>query len=192
MSSLALSFNDVTFNPVSQNDGQIWLTSTELAKALGYSRTDNISKIFDRNKDEFSSNMTLTVNLGVNGINGSTRQKAVRIFSLRGCHLLAMFAKTEVAKQFRKWVLDILDKEVGQPQITSIEDLLNASLEQGKTATEICNQVTKAENISLGMGSLHGKGLNKRKKEKKILKELQAITLKWMQFKLPFVESKAV
>ena len=74
----------------------------------------------------------------------------------------------------------------------SIEDLLNASVEQGKTATEICNQVTKAENISFGMGSLHGKGLNKRKKEKKILKELQAITLKWMQFKLPFVESKAV
>ena len=74
----------------------------------------------------------------------------------------------------------------------STEDLLNASLEQGKTATEICNQVTKAENISFGMGSLHGKGLNKRKKEKKILKELQAITLKWMQFKLPFIESKAV
>ena len=79
-----------------------------------------------------------------------------------------------------------------QPQITSIEDLLNASLEQGKTATEICNQVTKAENISFGIGRLHGKGLNKRKKEKKILKELQAITLKWMQFKLPFIESKAV
>ena len=31
---------------------------------------------------------------------------------------------------------------------------------------EICNQVTKAENISFGMGSLHGKGLNKRKKGK--------------------------
>nr|WP_309576806.1 phage antirepressor N-terminal domain-containing protein [Moraxella osloensis] len=74
----------------------------------------------------------------------------------------------------------------------SIEDLLNASVEQGKTATEICNQVTKAESISFGMGSLHGKGLNKRKKEKKILKELQAVTLKWMQFKLPFFESKAV
>ena len=74
----------------------------------------------------------------------------------------------------------------------SIEDLLNASLEQGKTATEICNQVTKAENISFGMGSLHGKGLNKRKKEKKILKELQAVTLKWMQFKLPFIDAKAV
>ena len=33
-----------------------------------------------------------------------------RIFSLRGCHLLAMFARTPVAKQFRHWVLDVLDK----------------------------------------------------------------------------------
>ena len=136
--------------------------------------------------------MTLTVKMTVNGFGGGNSKKAVRIFSLRGCHLIAMLAKSKVAKEFRKWVLDLLDKEVGQPQITSIEDLLNASLEQGKTATEICNQVTKAESISLGMGSLHGKGLNKRKKEKKILKELQAITLKWMQFKLPFIENKAV
>ena len=192
MSSLALSFNDVTFNPVSQNDGQIWLTSTELAKALGYSRTDKVSNLYNAHKDEFTSNMTLTVKMTVNGFGGGNSKKAVRIFSLRGCHLLAMFARTEKAKEFRKWVLNILAKEVGQPQITSIEDLLNASIEQGKTATEICNQVTKAENISFGMGSLHGKGLNKRKKEKKILKELQAITLKWMQFKLPFIESKAV
>lgn len=41
--------------------------------------------------------------------------KKIRIFSLRGCHLIAMFARTYVAKQFRKWVLDILDKQVGSP-----------------------------------------------------------------------------
>lgn len=39
----------------------------------------------------------------------------LRIFSLRGCHLIAMFARTPVAKEFRKWVLDILDREV-QPK----------------------------------------------------------------------------
>lgn len=115
MNSLALSFNDVTFNPVTQNDGQIWLTSTELAKALGYSRTDKVSNLYNAHKDEFTSNMTLTLDLGVKGFGNGNSKKAVRIFSLRGCHLLAMFAKTEVAKQFRKWVLDILDKEVGQP-----------------------------------------------------------------------------
>ena len=161
-------------------------------KALGYADDRSVSKIFQRNESEFTAKMTTVVKLTTNGINNSKRQIDTRIFSLRGCHLIAMFARTKVAQDFRKWVLDILDKEVGQPQITSIEDLLNASLEQGKTATEICNQVTKAENISFGIGRLHGKGLNKRKKEKKILKELQAITLKWMQFKLPFIESKAV
>lgn len=33
-----------------------------------------------------------------------------RIFSLRGCHLLAMFARTPVAKAFRKWVLDVIER----------------------------------------------------------------------------------
>ncbi|WP_275061031.1 P22AR C-terminal domain-containing protein, partial [Enterobacter sp. GER_MD16_1505_Eko_090] len=36
----------------------------------------------------------------------------VRVFSLRGCHLIAMFATTKVAKDFRRWVLDILDREI--------------------------------------------------------------------------------
>ena len=121
MSSLTLSFNDVTFNPVSQNDGQIWLTSTELAKALGYAETDSLSKIYNRNKDEFTGNMTTTVKMGVVRKTGKVTM-SVRLFSLRGCHLLAMFAKTEVAKQFRKWVLDLLDKEVGQPVLTKIDN----------------------------------------------------------------------
>ncbi|MNQ82204.1 hypothetical protein D3C85_972510 [compost metagenome] len=49
--------------------------------------------------------MTETVKLTVSG----NLQKEVRIFSLRGAHLLAMFARTEVAKEFRRWVLDVLD-----------------------------------------------------------------------------------
>ena len=111
-----LTFNDVNFNPVEQN-GQIWLTSTDLAKALNYKSSDSITRIFNRNKDEFSEGMTHTIET-VN-LTASSKTKGlksrIRIFSLRGCHLLAMFARTEIAKQFRKWVLDILDKEVGAP-----------------------------------------------------------------------------
>ncbi|OOC12774.1 hypothetical protein BM451_14785 [Dickeya dadantii] len=36
----------------------------------------------------------------------------IRIFSLRGAHPLAMFARTPVAKESRRWVLDILGQEV--------------------------------------------------------------------------------
>ena len=109
-----LTFNEVNFNPIN-NNGQIWLTSAEVAKALGYSRTDKISGLYNRNKDEFTDTMTTTVEMFVDGFGGGNSKKPVRIFSLRGCHALAMFARTVIAKKFRKWVLDILDKEVGAP-----------------------------------------------------------------------------
>ena len=111
-----LTFNDVNFNPVERN-GQIWLTSTDLAKALGYKSSDSITRIFNRNKDEFSQSMTHTIEAVKLTASSKTKglRAKIRIFSLRGCHLLAMFARTDIAKQFRKWVLDILDKEVGAP-----------------------------------------------------------------------------
>ena len=45
MSSLALSFNDVNFSPV-QHNNQIWLTASELAKALGYAKSDAVTQIY--------------------------------------------------------------------------------------------------------------------------------------------------
>ena len=33
-----------------------------------------------------------------------------RIFSLRGCYALAMFARTPIAKAFRKWCLDVIER----------------------------------------------------------------------------------
>lgn len=113
MTSLALSFNEVKFNHV-QHEQQIWLTASELAKALGYAKSDAVTQIYERNKDEFNDSMTTTLKLSVVRQTGSVEMDN-RVFSLRGCHLVTFFARTKVAKQFRKWVLDILDKEVGQP-----------------------------------------------------------------------------
>ncbi len=44
------------------------------------------------------------------------------IFSLRGAHLIAMFSRTAVAIEFRRWVLDVLDKEVGIGQPVTLSD----------------------------------------------------------------------
>lgn len=110
------NFQGFAFNQVTEG-GAIWFTSTELAKALGYKKTDAISQIYARNADEFSESMSLTLNMKVNGINNSLRNKSVRVYSLRGAHLVAMFASTPKAKEFRRWVLDILDREIQRSPI---------------------------------------------------------------------------
>lgn len=101
----ALSFRDTQFDIVDRN-GQPWLRGYQIGTALGYTNQPDaaIRKIFDRNADEFTSSMTALVELDTAG-----GKQQVRIFSLRGVHLLAMLSRTKVAKEFRHWVLDVLE-----------------------------------------------------------------------------------
>ena len=105
MSALALSFQNTQFDVI-DHSGQPWLKSPQIAVALGYADQSSINRIYARNADEFTDTMTASVKL--TDPNGDMQE--TRIFSLRGCHLLAMFARTAVAKEFRKWVLDVLEK----------------------------------------------------------------------------------
>lgn len=108
-----LTFNNNTFSTINQ-DSQIWLASKELARALGYKDTKHLNKLYNSNADEFSDNMTKVIETPESTASSKTKGLKVktRIFSLRGCHLLAMFARTDIAKAFRVWVLDILEREV--------------------------------------------------------------------------------
>ncbi|HCU0190956.1 TPA: hypothetical protein OUE07_004274 [Citrobacter koseri] len=118
MKSLArneLTFHNVTFTPVNHVN-QIWLTSSELAAALGYKKSDAVTQIFSRYHDEFTENMSTTLKMSVVRKTGVV-DIPVRVFSLRGAHLIAMFASTPKAKEFRRWVLDILDREVAHSPI---------------------------------------------------------------------------
>ena len=101
-----LTFQNTTLSVINQNN-QTFLTAIELGKALQYAHSDNVLRIYDRNADEFTPEMTALVEMQTAG-----GLQKVRIFSLRGAHLIAMFARTKIAKAFRKWVLDVLDEEV--------------------------------------------------------------------------------
>lgn len=107
VSTPSLTFQSTRFNVI-DCQGQLWLRSSELASALGYEDERAVTRIYSRNEEEFTNKMSGVVNLTPSG-NLVTK---VRIFSLRGAHLVAMFSRTEVAKEFRKWVLDVLDKEI--------------------------------------------------------------------------------
>lgn len=118
MSSLAISnfnFQGVTLKPV-ERAGDFWFSSADLAKALGYKKTDAVTQIYSRYSDEFGANMSTTLRERVVRKTGSV-EMLVRFFSLRGAHLVAMFASTPKAKEFRRWVLDILDREVAHSPI---------------------------------------------------------------------------
>ena len=119
MNALSLSFKDTNFQ-ITDINGQPWLRSFQIGSALGYKNpSSDMAKLYDRNADEFTDSMTQVIELPTAG-----GKQQVRIFSLRGCHLLGMLARTKVAKEFRRWVLDVLEKETSRNvQPTSISDL---------------------------------------------------------------------
>ena len=101
-----LNFHGISLQPVPDIDG-IWLTANQIGYALQYADDKAVQRIFARHIDEFTEKMTRVVKLTTPGGHQETR-----VFSLRGAHMVAMFARTPVAKEFRHWVLDILDREV--------------------------------------------------------------------------------
>lgn len=119
---LALTFNAVEFTTITRN-GQPWIGSPQIGDALGYAKGRvSIAKIYETHADEFTDEMTAVVKLPTEG-----GEQDVRIFSLRGCHLLAMFARTPVAKAFRKWVLDVLDTLERERQPEALPNSVTAS-----------------------------------------------------------------
>lgn len=139
-----------------EHEGRVWLKSSDIARALGYARTDRMSRVYDRHSAEFTPSMTflhLTPSLGQ-----SIPPIENRLFSLRGAHLLGMFARTANGVKFRRWVLD---------QLEAIErrDRSNTSLmaDWYKASAELDNQNRFA--------SMCGKGLNDHKRTKPPLLE---------------------
>ncbi|MGV2702287.1 UNVERIFIED_CONTAM: hypothetical protein MT382_00475 [Aeromonas salmonicida] len=121
-----ISFHDTHFTVIPHH-GQPWLTATQIAQALGYASEKSISNLYNRNADEFTPCMTLVINSMTKGFGNGSSEKEVRIFSLRGAHLIAMFSRTALAKEFRRWVLDVLDRETAihpQPFTTLTDDKL--------------------------------------------------------------------
>ncbi|WP_439290814.1 P22AR C-terminal domain-containing protein [Lonepinella koalarum] len=124
-----LTFQNKTLSVINQYN-QIWLSTNEIAKALGYASVIGVARLYNAHQDEFTQNMTALIDMPTAG-----GIQKVRIFSLRGCHLIGMLSHTKVAKDFRKWVLDILDKETQQPQQIALpepEPLISKSLTESE------------------------------------------------------------
>lgn len=103
-----LNFGETALAIIDRN-GEPWLSARELARALGYQDESAVLRIYSRNADEFTEEMTCTVKLTVQV---DDQRRSIRIFSARGCYAIGLFAKTDRAKAFRRWVLDVLEAHV--------------------------------------------------------------------------------
>lgn len=146
-------FNDVTLSVIDRN-GEQWLTASDLSKALyPYKRvgqndapfTNRVMKNYNRNKDEFTDKMTSLIDVQTAG-----GVQKMRVFSLRGAHLVAIFTRSERAKEFRAWVLDLIDSH--KQELSALQ-------------TEY-HQAIVAYEIGRLTASIHGKGLNQWKHRK--------------------------
>lgn len=97
-------------------DGQPMMTAAQIGAALGGTDGQNVrpsdrqnvgacdvAKIYRRNADEFTPEMTRIIK------QGRTR---VRVFNREGAWLIGMFARTPKAAAFRKWVITALAEHV--------------------------------------------------------------------------------
>lgn len=104
-----LTFKSHTFTPIIINNLP-YLGVQQIAVALGYGKRGcqndtPLRTLYNRHADEFTPDMSFLTTVETAG-----GKQQVRVFSLRGCHLLAMFSKTPVAKEFRRWVLDLIEQ----------------------------------------------------------------------------------
>ena len=89
----------------------------------------------------------------------------IRVFSLRGAHLLGMLARTKKAKEFRRWVLDIIEQHRHDAGILTTE----------------YHQALATLALAQETASLHGRGLNLWRQRKTGLRERVQSLLARMQ-----------
>lgn len=131
-----------------EKDGKKWASAADIARALGYANSDKVTRLFDRHRAEFTDSMTQIVETPTLGASGNLTTKA-RVFSLRGAHLIAMFARTDKAQSFRRWVLDVLEQNTAPPSLVQQWYEAKAALDAQDKFASLC-----------------GRGLNEHKAKK--------------------------
>lgn len=119
-----LTFKSQRIIPVIVNNLP-FLRVPQIEGALNY-RSGKFLQIYNRHADEFTPDMSFLTTVDTAG-----GKQQVRVFSLRGCHLLAMFSKTPVAKEFRRWVLDLIERHNQQVKPVTVAEHTR-SLPSGK------------------------------------------------------------
>lgn len=108
--------NLVQFNnhniQIIERTNQLWLSSGDIALALGYEKTKSITNLYNNHKEEFDGMSEV-----IDSVTSNSMSRRQRIFNREGAWLIGMFARTPKAAEFRKWVLKVLGAVVDGQQV---------------------------------------------------------------------------
>ncbi|AYO37198.1 BRO family protein [Serratia sp. P2ACOL2] len=178
-----LKFHNQVVIPFDNGDGKIWFTAEQLAKLLGYADVKQVNKIFQRHKEEFTESMTMVTKVTVSNKNNQLEYVQIRLFSLRGAHLIGMLSRTKIARELRIWLLDLAEQET-QPQALDLANLSFASLKDF-SVKQITDFLVKAEEYSKRENGTKGSmKMHRRKKEKKAIENADRAAKQFIFFTL--------
>lgn len=177
--SQSLCFNDVQFDVIPQNS-QPWVRGYQIGTALGYGENADVSirKLYTRHADEFTPAMTAVVTLQTEG-----GPQETRIFSLRGCHLLAMFARTPVAKAFRRWVLDVIEQYGDRVPIERPISLTPSTPDDRKPLRDLVN-------VWARLSGVHPSNLWPQVRARFQLERIDDLPVEWLPDAIAWVQGK--
>jgi BRO family, N-domain protein len=106
-----VQFNDHNIQIIERTN-QLWLSSGDIALALGYEKTKSITNLYNNHKEEFDGMSEV-----IDSVTSNSMSRRQRIFNREGAWLIGMFARTPKAAEFRKWVLKVLGAVVDGQQV---------------------------------------------------------------------------
>ncbi|MFS1582916.1 MAG: hypothetical protein ACL7AY_08940 [Candidatus Arsenophonus phytopathogenicus] len=152
-----------------------------MVELLEYADEKSVNRLYNRNKNEFTDEMSRVVSVTSRNKNKDIQYNRVRVFSPRGGHLLGMLADTKVAKSLRRWLLDLVDKE-SQPNLA----LMDINQLKKLTLGEMQNRVLQVNEWSLDtFGRPGSKRMTIRKRHLKKIREAEKLILELSQVVIP-------
>jgi len=99
-----------------QENGHYWMTAESLGDKLGFvNQRKSVLELFRNHKDEIEPFSTVLKTRAVD-----KKNREIRVFDEQGCYIIAMLAKTEQAKLFRRALAQFL-KSVREQQLSFFE-----------------------------------------------------------------------
>lgn len=134
-------------------DGDVFMTISQLAQALGYADKSGVEKILQRNDYLKSEEFSVVVTIPAGGTDKLSVPQKTRIFTEDGIYEVTMLSKTKVAREFRAWVRKIL-KSLRRGEVALVKpsnEDAKLKIQQARAEAMLINARTRQAKLILEM-----------------------------------------